>query len=330
MTREEAIALVLQIREVAIKQEIDQHRLDRMEAVLLPLPYQDCLRNAARWTTAVQTDEKGQPLPKFVSTPDEILAVVGVDGRARSLVDRAIAEGGTVWPSLRDVGREAIGGWAYVAPDAPLPRGVGEFYANLGLPPPDGRPVSRALPGPSAGPSPRALPSGGEPRSEPLPAGQAIATIGRQLAQAWRAQDRRAFEVRRHPPSREVALDDLPPALQAALEATEAEHAKLVEARRRCEAQERAYRELCAEMADRVRDGAPDAESARAVAVELLERIAADPLGGIGAALEVVRDALVPGGRLVAPTVTYAPNPDPFDERPGPVAGLRLAITRST
>lgn len=157
MTNEEAIAVVAVVRSGAVPQEFAASTTKAWEDTLLPLPFEVCLRAAHRWRLSVPLDDKGQPVPKFVSEPGAVLTACGVPFGARHLVDRALREGGEVYPSVR--GAFSDGGWEYVAPDAPLPRGVGEWYVNAALPLPAGRRVDPALERRPAAPTP-ALPAG--------------------------------------------------------------------------------------------------------------------------------------------------------------------------
>lgn len=319
MNEIEADVLVARLREAAVAQDLDDRKVEGLAEWLIPLPFDVCERRVEQWAAAaVAVDGQGRRVEKWVSSVDHVLAAVGVDAAARQLVAQAKAEGRQLWPSLRGVG------WEFAAPDGALPRGVGEFYANLRLPIPDGRLIDVTLPigAPerTAGPT-RALPSGGA-----LDAATALATIGRDLADANAAALRSRFEVLRHPPSEEIDLEALPPALRRALEAADAERDRLVAARRRCEAQEQAYREMAGELAELIRRAAPDYQTARTVALELLQRVLRE--GDVGAVLELVRDALNPALAIAVCDVKRGPSEDPFDDAPGPIEAVRVVITR--
>jgi hypothetical protein len=160
VTKEEAIAVVAVVRSGGVPQEFAPSTIEQWEDYLLPLPHDYCIRAARRWVLSVPVDEHGQPVPKFVSEPSAVLTGCGVPFGARDLVDRALRDGGEVYPSVR--GRVSDGGWEYVAPDDPLPRGVGEWYANAGLPLPPDRHLDPAL---EAAPTRPAL-APGEPITE--------------------------------------------------------------------------------------------------------------------------------------------------------------------
>lgn len=143
MTKDEATAVVAVVRSGAIPQEFAPQILERWEDILLPLPFEYCIRAARRWMLSVPVDQHGAPVPKFLSEPSAILTAVGVAIEARGLVEQALRDGGEVHPSLRGSGRS--GPWEYVEPGAPLPRGVGEYYVNAGLSLPPDRCVEPAL-----------------------------------------------------------------------------------------------------------------------------------------------------------------------------------------
>lgn len=167
MTITEALAVVGVVRRGAIPQEMADERIVDLAGYLLPLPYEYCRRAAERWCVSVPVDDKGQPVPKFVSEPAALLTACGVPFAARSLLDLArrdwldaggcVAEHdelgrfvgvnpaahealvGEVFPSMR--GEERDGGWEYVLVGEPLTRGIGEYFVHAGIPLPPGRVV---------------------------------------------------------------------------------------------------------------------------------------------------------------------------------------------
>lgn len=306
MTGEEAKEVLRIALEGAAKQDVDEDRIKFMAVHLGPLPFEPTRRRVHEYVLS----------HRWLSSIEELLDAAGVSTSARVDLARAIHEGGDLLPSLR-----SMSGWEYVPPEGEVPRGVGEFYANADRPMPlAGRTVSFALPaavGDRLADVPAEL------------AGDALTSIGRGLQAQKNAALRRAFEQRQHPPAPFVPdRDAMPIVLREAVEAAETALDRATQAERRCQAQERAYRELCDEMADRVRDGAPDAATAQTVAVELLQRLAADPGYGLTACAEVLRDALIPGA-AVAVKPEYGPNPDPFEDTLGPLVELRIALKRS-
>lgn len=308
----EALAVIAVVRGGAIPQEFSDERLKEIAGYLLPLPYDYCRRAAERWAISVPVDEHGQPVPKFVSEPSAVLTGCGVPFGTRHLLDRALRDGGEVYPSVR--GAISDGGWEYVAAGEPLPLGVAEAMLAAGQTLPHNRACAELPAGPI------------EQRDEPTDATDALAVIGRGLQARKNGALRRAFEQRQHPPA-PIAWDRdaMPPVLREAVEAAERAQDRATKAEQRCQAQERAYRELCADLADRIRDGAPDSETARAVVVELLQRLLSDPGYGLSACVEALRDALIPGAE-VAVKPAYGPNPDPFDDGVGPLIELRIAL----
>lgn len=217
MTKEEAIAVVAVARSGGVPQEFAPSTIDAWEDTLLPLPYEVCLRAAHRWRVSVPVDEHGQPVPKFVSEPGAVMTACGVPFGARHLVDRALREGGEVYPSVR--GAFSDGGWEYVAPGENLPRGVAEWYANAGLPLPPGRTVDPAL---EPAPPRPALPAGTPITEEERRANLVkLGGLAKQLAAA------KSVGPRTSPPRRTPAPTVSPEVLEAELRAFDARHRAL-------------------------------------------------------------------------------------------------------
>jgi hypothetical protein len=316
MTEEQAIMLVAKIREIGVWQDIGPMKRQAMEEALRPLPFDLCNQRVEAWALMPAVDAEGAPVTRWISTPDDVLKAVGVMGaRARAMLHEAVSSGRELWPSLRDVG------WEIVEPDAPLPRGVGEWHANLGLPTPTGREIALALPEASK-------PSlDGPRRLEPV-----LDRIGADLRRRKDLSLRQAVARVQHPnPPAVIERAAMPPVLQEAIRAAEEASDRAVMAEQKCLAMERAYRELCEEMRDRLRDAAPDLESAQEVARELLERIVADPLGGIPTAIECFRAAVAPDLVIDGKQsrVVRGENPDPFEDGAGPLIGLRVTLRRA-
>lgn len=313
----QADALVGRLRRAAIPQELSDGRVAEMAEVLTPLPFEVCERRVEQWALSVAVDAEGRQAEKWMSTPDHVLAAVGVGARARHLIEQAILDrqagrDAEVWPSLRE------NGWELIGPGDPLPRGVGEWHANLGLPLPAGRRVSLALPA--------APPTDLATVPEEL-VGDELRAIGTGLQQRKNAALRRAFEELRDPPA-PIAWDRerMPPVLREAVKAAEAAQDQAIQAEQHCIAQERAYRELCAELAERIRESAPDAITARAVVVDLLRRVAADAAYDVIGCADALAEALGPELRVVKCDVERGPKPDEFEDALGPVVGLRLLL----
>jgi hypothetical protein len=215
VTTIEALAVIGVVRRGAIPQDFTDERLLELAAYLVPLPIGYCRRAAERWGVSVPTDQHGQPIPKFISEPAALLTACGVPTAARHLLDRALRDGGEVFPSAR--GAIGDGGWEYVPAGEPLPRGVGEFYANAGLPLPAGRRVDPSLPAPAVGPT-VALPAG-----EPITEEQRLENLRRLGSLSRSLGARRRAEPARTP----RRTDPAPAVLEAELEAFEARRAAL-------------------------------------------------------------------------------------------------------
>ena len=157
MTRDQATAVVAIVRTGAIAQEHPISTLEQWESYLLPLPFEYCRRAAERWVVSTPLDDKGQPVPKFISEPASILTAAGVPFQTRNLLERALRDGGEIFPSLR--GPASDGQWERVEEGDTLPRGVAEYYAVAELPLPPGRAIDPALE-PGVEPTPIALPAG--------------------------------------------------------------------------------------------------------------------------------------------------------------------------
>lgn len=219
MNLAEALAIVGVVRAGAIPQEMTDDRATELASYLLPLPYDYCRRAAERWAISVPLDAHGQPVPKFVSEPAAVLTGCGVPYGTRHLVDRALREGGEVYPSVR--GAISDGGWEYVAPGLPLPRGVGEWYANAGLPLPAGRAVEAGLVPVAARP---ALPPG-----EPITEEQRRANLARLAGLARGLGSAKTVGATAALPRRTPAPAVDPAVIEAELQAFEARHRAVTE-----------------------------------------------------------------------------------------------------
>lgn len=305
MTTEQAQEVLRIALEGAAKQDLDDDRIRFMALHLAPLPFERTRRRVHEYVLA----------HKWLSSVDELLDAAGVSTAARSDLARAVHEGGELWPSLR-----SMSGWEFVPRGGPYPDGVALYCREAGLPLPTGASVTpiALAPGPAT-----------EPEEAPAPvAGDALRSIGTDLQQRKTAALRRSFEELRRPPTPIVPdREALPPVLREALVAADVVQESWAREKARLGAEVRAYEEMRGELAEMIRRGAPDNEAGKAVAVELLQRLLADPGYGLAAVAEVVRDALLPDGE-VALKPEHGPNPDPFDEGPGPLTGLRLALRK--
>lgn len=320
MTTDDATRLMAQLTAAFPNAVPPEATIDAYYEHLEPLPADAVAQGVRRLIAGLGRSEKAQPF--FPSIP-ELLDAVGIFGAGRAELLRAIAQKGHLMPTIRTVG-DNLSGWEFVPRHGPLPLGVAQALAVAGKPLPEGMTVASP---PALMPATPALRSG-----EPMRPGTALATIGQGLQQRKDAALRRAYEEQRDGPPPATAYDRalMPPVLRQAVEAAEAEQARLEQARHRCEAQERAYREMCDEIRDDQRARVVDGATAKAVARELLAGLMVDPLQGFEAVVGVLRDAVAPGLAIAKAELAHGPNPDVFDDAPGPVVAVRVAFKRET
>lgn len=276
---------------------------------LEPLPAHRAEQGIDQVIAGVDREPRAQP---FFPSIAEVLGAIGIHGDARRELRRARRTGGELWPSLR-----SMSGWEFVPRGGPYPEGVALYFRENDIPLPAGARV--ALPA-----APEAV--GGAPAD---PGASIRAGIGTDLQQRKTASLRRAVEQLQHPPvPLELDRAALPAVLREALVAADVGQESWAREKARLGAEVRAYEEMRGELAEMIRQGAPDNEAGRAVAVELLRRLVADPGYGLAAVAEVVRDALCPGAE-VAVKPEHGANPDPFDEGVGPLVALRIAMRKS-
>jgi len=287
----------------AAKQDLDEARVELMALHLAPLPFERTRRHVHEYVLG----------HKWLSSLEELLDAAGVAASARADLARAIHEGGQLLPSLR-----SMSGWEYVPRGGPYPEGVALFYREARQPLPKGARVA-----------PLALPAAAvQPAAASGPA-PVLQEIGTELQRRKNAALRRSFEALRSPPAPFVPdREAMPPVLRQAVDAAEAQLDRATRAEQRCIAQERCYRELCEEMTGMLRARAPDGLAARGVVVDLLRVVLADPCYGLIGCVEALRDAVCPGAE-VAMRPEHGPNPDEFDDAPGPLVALRVGLRKA-
>lgn len=224
-------------------------------SLLLPLPFERTLSRVREYV-ATHT---------WCSSLNELLDACDVPERVRGDLFRAAQQGHEFWPSLRGKG------WEVVPRDAPLPRGVGEWFANLELPLPEGRHVDLALETPITNGKALSAPSG-----PPADVQDVMKTLAARLRTGARAlvavQERRVPEI---PAELQPAYEKLEAALRAADVAKQSHAAASDE-----------YRRRVAELVEDASPGDLPVEAAKPAAVRLLKRLVVE--GGVYAAAEVL------------------------------------------
>lgn len=253
--------------------------------LLLPLPFE---RTLSRVREYVSTHT-------WCSSVNELLDACDVPASNRGDLMRAAHDGHEFWPSLRGKG------WEVVPKSEPLPRGVGEWFTNLGLPIPEGRTVDVALP---AAPNGKALPA-------PPEFGDAVRALSTRFQTGVKAlvavQERRTPEI---PLELQPAYEKLQQAMHAAETAKKSHGDAADEYRRR--------------VAELVEDASPSdlpLEAVKPAAVRLLKRLVED--GGAVAAAEALGDVW----GLCVKAFETAPA-DRFEDEPP--TRVRLVLEKAT
>lgn len=254
-----ALAVATTAQRAASTDAIDVAAAEELETatlrLLLPLPYERTLSRVREYV-ATHT---------WCSSLSELLDACDVPERVRGDLFRAAEDGHEFWPSLRGKG------WEVVPKGEALPRGVGEWLTNLGLPIPEGRTVDVAL---AAMMVTNALPAA--KNGPPPEIGDAIRALSARFQTGARAlvavQEKRTPEI---PAELQPAYEKLQQAMRS-VETAKKSHADAADE----------YRRRIAEL---VEDASPSdlpMEAVKPAAVRLLRRLVED--GGAVAAAEAI------------------------------------------
>ena len=319
MTKDEAIAVVAIVRSGAIPQEHPPTTIDEWEDMLLPLPFAYCQRVAQLWKISVPVDDRGRPVQKFISEPAALLTACGVGPEARSLLDHAAAEGGTLGRSI--IGTH--GGWEYIPPGGPIPQGVHDLMVHNGEIEADSVPYTPRLAPTQAGHL-RALPGRRGEDGEPSKIVHiSDLTLARPQTAFARALVRSSFLD-------QDELASLPPALRRAAAELQTQLQRAQELVRTKDLEAQALADLRHDITRELAEGDAPLECAKPALVALVRRIAAADPDGARAVLSLVAGALW-NLSVTAFDVKRGPavdSDDDFDDTPGEVKAVRVVFGR--